>query len=101
MNIPSVRDNPIMYIGLLVGFEQAVSGGTIHLSGMIPAAWIPAATAWATALAFIGNAFMTALAAPSMSKPPAQAVAKALTDPAVVGPLVKAINDDAARRQAE
>lgn len=78
MNIPSIKDNPIFYIGLLVAFEQAISGGTIHLTNMIPATWIPVATAWATALAFIGNGFMTALAAPSLARPPSQTVAKVL-----------------------
>src|SRR5215475_2758569 len=51
----------IFYLGILVSIEQAIAGGTIHLTNVIPSAWIPTVTAWCSLLAFIGTTVMTGL----------------------------------------
>jgi hypothetical protein len=52
----------VFWLGLVVTIEMAIAQGTISLTNMIPAAWIPAAVAWNKALAFIGTSVMTGLA---------------------------------------
>src|SRR6185503_8608137 len=82
MNFPSIKDNPIFYLGLLVTIEQAIGQGTVSLTNVVPGSWTPYITSWCTLLAFVGTAIMTALAAPGRA--PA-AVAKVVGWIAVVG----------------
>lgn len=60
----SLKDNPIFYLGILVSIQQGIVSGTVHLTNMLPAAWIPPVTAWNGFLCFAGTVIMTALAAP-------------------------------------
>ena len=56
------------WVGVAITFATAISGGTIHLTHMLPDAWIPAATAWSSAIATLGTAFLTAAHALSAPK---------------------------------
>lgn len=64
MNFPSIKDNPIFYLGILIVLEQAVGHGTVSLTNVVPASWVPYVTSWCNLLAFFGTTIMTALAAP-------------------------------------
>lgn len=57
----------VVILGVIVTVEQAVGSGTIHLTHMIPDAWIPTAVAWNQSLAFVGTTIMTALAGGQMA----------------------------------
>jgi len=56
------------WIGVVITCATAISGGTISLTHMLPDAWIPAATAWSSAVATLGTAFLTAAHAISAPK---------------------------------
>lgn len=59
----------IFWLGVVVTVEQAIAGGTLHLTNMVPEAWIPTITAWCAFLAFVGTAVMTGLTGFSSTKP--------------------------------
>ena len=59
--MPVVDPKARFWIGVLVTAAILISGGTVHLTNAIPAAWIPAATAWCSIIAGLGSAFLTAL----------------------------------------
>lgn len=81
MNIPSIRDNPIFYIGILVILEQGIGQGTVSLTNVVPESWVPYIKGWCNLLAFFGTTIMTAVAAPS-------AFAKTAPPAAKVGALI-------------
>ncbi len=56
------------WLGVAVTIEQAIGSGTIHLTNMIPADWIPPVIAWNATLAFIGTTLITALTGLSSAK---------------------------------
>lgn len=48
-------------IGLFVTLAIGIGQGTVQLTHAIPGDWIPAVTAWAGIIAFVGSAFQTTL----------------------------------------
>jgi len=55
----------IMWLGIVVGIEQAIGHGTVSLTNIIPAEWSPYVTSWCNLLAFFGTSVMTYQAAVS------------------------------------
>lgn len=55
----------IMWLGIVVGIEQAIGHGTVSLTNIIPADWAPYVTSWCNLLAFVGTSIMTYQAAVS------------------------------------
>ena len=49
------------WISLAVTVDTGIVGGTVHLTNMIPADWIPSVTAWGAFWAFVGMSYMTAV----------------------------------------
>jgi hypothetical protein len=52
--------DPHFWIGLAIFTATAISSGAIHLTGMIPADYVPIANAWASAFAVVGSGYLTA-----------------------------------------
>jgi hypothetical protein len=52
----------VFYIGIAVVIEQGLGQGTVSLTNVVPADWVPYIKGWCTLLAFIGSTVMTALA---------------------------------------
>jgi hypothetical protein len=50
------------WLGVFVSIFVGVGSGTVHLTNMVPADWIPVITAWMNFLGFAGTVTMTALA---------------------------------------
>jgi hypothetical protein len=66
MNIP--LSDFTFGLGIATTVAQGVAAGTVHLTGMIPADWIPGVTAWMSFIAFVNVAVLTGLT--KMSAPP-------------------------------
>jgi hypothetical protein len=49
---------PHFWIGGVVYFATLVSAGTITLTNLIPADWIPYAIAWTRVVALVGNGYV-------------------------------------------
>ena len=56
------------WLGVIVTIATGVGGGTVHLTHMIPDAWIPAVTSWNAFIAFAGSGLLTALSGISSAK---------------------------------
>ena len=80
-------------IQLIVFVAVGVSQGTVHLTNMIPEAWIPIVIAWNGFIAFIGTGFTTLLSGYGMTSQNRIAAAASL-------PEVKTIVSDAATANA-
>lgn len=80
-------------IGILITLAIGISSGAVVLTHAIPAAWIPAVTAWAGIIAFLGSAAQTAISGLGMSTQSRIADAASL-------PGVKAIVTEAPIAQA-
>ncbi len=52
----------VFWLGILVTIETAIGQGTVQLTNLVAAQWIPTITGWCTLLSFIGNVVMTGLA---------------------------------------
>lgn len=52
--------SPHFWIGLAIFIATGVSSGGLHLTHMVPEAWIPTVTAWLNFLSFIGSGYLTA-----------------------------------------
>jgi hypothetical protein len=51
----------IFWLSLLATIGQGVTSGAVHLTGLVPATWIPFVTGWLSLLVFCVMAFLTAL----------------------------------------
>ena len=51
--------SPHFWVGLVLFMIAGISGGTIHLTGIVPADWIPTVTAWAALFNTIGTGYLT------------------------------------------
>ena len=52
---------------------QGVTGGTVHMTNLIPDGWVPYATAWLNLFVFVNLTFLTIFVGPnvvSLGKPP-------------------------------
>jgi ATP/ADP translocase len=49
------------WISLLTTIAQGIVSGTVHLTGIIPAADIPTVTSWLGLIVFINMSFLTAM----------------------------------------
>jgi hypothetical protein len=58
------------WLGILISAEQAIGQGTVSLTHVVPASWIPYVQAWCTFLAFMGGLVMTALTGKAMVSSP-------------------------------
>ena len=77
-----VMDPKIKFIiGLLITLAIGISSGAVALKGAIPPEWIPAITAWAGIIAFLGSAAQTTLQ--GFGTTTQSRVAAAAADPAV------------------
>ena len=54
----------IVVLAVLVDIQGAIGKGTVSLTNMIPADWIPGVLAWNAFLAFVGTTIMGGLAMP-------------------------------------
>lgn len=70
----------IFGIQLLVFVAVGISQGTVHLTHMIPDAWIPIVVAWNGFIAFIGTGFTTLLSGFGMSSQSRIAAAASLPE---------------------
>lgn len=52
----------VFWLGILVTIETAIGQGTVQLTNLVAAQWIPTITGWCTLLSFVGNVVMTGLA---------------------------------------
>jgi hypothetical protein len=52
----------VFWLGILVTIETAIGQGTVQLTNLVDAHWIPTITGWCTLLSFVGNVVMTGLA---------------------------------------
>jgi hypothetical protein len=57
------------WISLATTIAQGIASGTVHLTGLIPPAYIPVVTGWLGLVVFINMSFLTALTATSSAKP--------------------------------
>jgi hypothetical protein len=44
-----------MWVSFAVALASGISGGTVHLTNMVPSEWIPYITAWSSFFAFAGS----------------------------------------------
>ena len=59
--MPNIDPVVRFWIGIAVTVAIAISQGSLHLTNVIPAAWIPYAEGWSALIAFVGSAVLTAL----------------------------------------
>lgn len=59
--MPHVDPTIRFWISFGVFVAVGISGGTVHLTHMIPADWIDAVTAWIAFFAFAGSGFVSLL----------------------------------------
>lgn len=57
------------WISLATTIAQGIASGTVHLTGLIPAEYIPVVTGWLGLIVFVNMSFMTALSGVSSAKP--------------------------------
>jgi len=58
-----MKVNPVVifWISLCTTVAQGIASGTVHLSGLVPAEWIPYVTGWLGLIVFANMSFLTAL----------------------------------------
>ena len=64
----SVDPKITFWLGVAVTIATAIGGGTVTLTNLIPADWIPFVTGWTNLIAFVGTAILTALTGISSNK---------------------------------
>lgn len=80
------------WLGLVTTILQGVTSGTVHLTGIVPEAYMNAVTAWIGLIVFINMAVLTALAGYSSNK------SGPLAPPPTI-PEARAIMDEAQKKQ--
>ena len=60
--MPNINPGVVFWVSFLVTIAIGVSTGTLVLTNAVPAIYVPAVTAWCGIGAFIGSAFLMALA---------------------------------------
>jgi hypothetical protein len=63
MNLLAALQNPAFDFGVVTTIMIGISGGTVHLTDMVPEAWIKPITGWTAFFAFVDSAILTALQA--------------------------------------
>lgn len=66
--MPQVDPKFSFWLGVAVSIFVGVGGGSVHLTNMVPDAWIPTIVAWTNFLGFAGTVTMTALAGMSSNR---------------------------------
>ena len=56
-----VDPTTIFWISLFATVGQGISGGTVHLTGLVPEAYLPVVTGWLSLAVFCAMSFLTAL----------------------------------------
>lgn len=56
-----VSPTVIFWISLVTTIAQGVTSGTVHLTGLVPADWIPYVTGWLGLAVFVNMSLLTAL----------------------------------------
>jgi predicted benzoate:H+ symporter BenE len=59
--MPRINPTFSFWLGVVTTIMIGIGGGTVHLTHMVPDAWIPSITAWAMFGAFVNSAVLTAL----------------------------------------
>jgi hypothetical protein len=66
--VPSVSPFAIFWISFAVTIGTGITGGTVHLAHIVPAAYIDAVDSYVDFAVFIGSTFLTMAAAAGMTK---------------------------------
>lgn len=66
--MPSVSPKAIFWISFAVTIGIGISGGAVHLTHIVPAAYMDTVTAWVSFGVFIGSTFLTMATAAGMTK---------------------------------
>lgn len=56
------------WISLVTTIAQGIATGTVHLTGLVPEAYLPIVTGWLGLIVFINMSFLTALSGFSSNK---------------------------------
>lgn len=56
------------WLGVITTVMQGIATGTVHLTGIVPEASIPAVTGWLSLIVFVNMTFLTALSGFSSSR---------------------------------
>ncbi len=79
-----VDPTTIFWISLFATIGQGIAGGTVHLTGLVPDAYLPVVTGWLSLAVFCAMSFLTAMNGFSSNKsgpfapPPTIAEAKTI-----------------------
>ena len=60
-SVMKVDPTTIFWISLFATIGQGISGGTVHLTGLVPEAYLPVVTGWLSLAVFCAMSFHTAL----------------------------------------
>lgn len=66
--MPSVSPKVIFWISFFVTLGTGISGGAVHLTNIVPPAYMDGVTAWVSLGVFIGSTFLTMATAAGMTK---------------------------------
>lgn len=66
--MPNVSPKIIFWISFAVTIGIGISGGAVHLTNIVPAAYMDGVTAWVTFGVFVGSTFLTMAAGAGMTK---------------------------------
>jgi hypothetical protein len=58
----------LFWVSLITTVGQGITAGTVHLTGLVPAEYLPTVTAWVGLLVFVNMSFLTAMAGFSSNK---------------------------------
>ncbi len=66
--MPNVSPTLIFWISFAVSIGVGITGGTVHLTHIVPAEYMDAVTAWVALFVFTGSSFLTMVAGIGMTK---------------------------------